>query len=124
MVSEGELTTALKAGFPPEKIFLHGNNKSHAELELAVANKGTRVVVDSLTELEDLIALAGKAKVRVPIMMRIIPAIELATHSHNRTGHSKSKFGIALDQLGELISLALKNKEQIELLGLSIGPPI
>ncbi len=90
VVSEGELTTALQAGFSPEKIYLHGNNKSSAELNLAIRSRGTKIVVDSLSELEDIIALAAseKANYRVPIMLRIIPGIDLDTHSHNKTGHS------------------------------------
>jgi diaminopimelate decarboxylase len=117
VVSEGELTTALQAGFTPDKIFLHGNNKSVAELKLAIANKGTKVVVDNLSELEELISLAQEASAVVPIMMRIIPAIKLDTHSHNMTGHATSKFGIPLQQVDQLVALALASKN-IELLGL------
>jgi diaminopimelate decarboxylase len=118
VVSEGELITALQAGFPPEKIFLHGNNKSPSELSLAVSNRGVKIVVDSLSELEDVVALAKKAIIPVPIMMRIIPGIKLDTHSHNMTGHSTSKFGIPLSQLNDLITLALEHKDCLELLGL------
>jgi diaminopimelate decarboxylase len=118
VVSEGELTTALQAGFPPEKIFLHGNNKSHSELTLAIASKGTKIVVDSLSELQDIISLAKEADATVHIMVRIIPGIKLDTHSHNMTGHSTSKFGIPLSQLDELISLARQNSDHVQLLGL------
>ncbi len=118
VVSEGELTTALKAGFPPEKIFLHGNNKSLAELRLAISNKGTKIVVDSLSEMQDVIALAREASTVVPVMLRIIPNIELDTHSHNMTGHATSKFGTPLDQLDDLIALTRKNSSCIDLLGL------
>ncbi|MBU6451387.1 MAG: diaminopimelate decarboxylase [Cyanobacteria bacterium REEB67] len=118
VVSEGELLTALQAGFAPEKIFLHGNNKSAVELKLAVEKSGVKIVVDSLSELEDIIALAKEAGSRVPVMFRIIPGIELDTHEHIKTGHDTSKFGIPLEELSQLVRLALANNEQIELLGL------
>lgn len=118
VVSEGELTTALKVGFPPEKIFLHGNNKSLSELRLAISNKGTKIVVDSLSEMQDVIALAKEASAVVPVMLRIIPNIELDTHSHNMTGHATSKFGTPLDQLDDLIALTRKSSSFIDLLGL------
>ena len=54
VVSGGELYTALKADFPAEKIFFHGNNKTKQELEFALANGVGRIIVDNLTELEML----------------------------------------------------------------------
>ena len=118
VVSDGELTTALEAGFAPDKIFLHGNNKSAAELKLAVSHPGVKIVVDSDSELADIITLATEHKCRVPIMFRIIPGIELDTHEHIKTGHATSKFGIPLEGLHALIGTALDHPEQIELLGL------
>jgi len=118
VVSEGELVTALQAGFPADRIFLHGNNKSPEELELAIANKGVKIVVDSLSEMEDIISLAQSAKCRVPVMLRIIPGIDLDTHDHIKTGHSTSKFGIPLDELEATVGLALAHRQDLELLGL------
>ena len=118
VVSEGELVTALRADYPPDKIFLHGNNKSQAELELAIQNLGVTIIVDSTSELEDIIALAQTKNCRVPVMFRIIPGIEIDTHEHIKTGHETSKFGIPLYQLNEAIDLALANKNYIDLTGL------
>jgi len=118
VVSEGELVTALQAGFPADRIFLHGNNKSPQELELAISNKGVKIVVDSLSEMEDIAILAQSAKCRVPIMLRIIPGIDLDTHDHIKTGHSTSKFGIPLNELEATVGLALAHREHLELLGL------
>ncbi|MBS1997790.1 MAG: diaminopimelate decarboxylase [Cyanobacteria bacterium SZAS LIN-2] len=118
VVSEGELVTALQAGFSPDKIFLHGNNKSLEELTMAISNAGVKIVVDSLSELEDIIDLAQRYKRRVPVMLRIIPGIDLDTHDHIKTGHSTSKFGIPLDELERTVEMALEHKEHINLLGL------
>ena len=59
MASGGELYTALKAWFPPENIYLHGNANSRDELERAVRNEVGHVVVDSLDELTALDEIAG-----------------------------------------------------------------
>ena len=118
VVSEGELTTALQAGFAPDQIFLHGNNKSHAELDLAVKNRGVKIVVDSSSELEDILLLAKAENCRVPVMFRIIPGIELDTHDHIKTGHLTSKFGIQLSEVDAVIKFTLQHAENLELLGL------
>ncbi len=116
VVSEGELFTALKAGFPAEKIFFHGNNKSDRELKMAL-NAAIKIVVDNESELATLIALAKPLRRKVEILLRIIPGIELDTHDHIKTGHDKSKFGIPLDQLGAAIEL-IASQKNVELLGL------
>jgi len=116
VVSEGELFTALRAGFPVEKIFFHGNNKSDLELKMAL-KASIKIVVDNESELQTLIALAKPLRRKVEILLRIIPGIELDTHDHIKTGHDKSKFGIPLDQLGAAIEL-IKSQKNVELLGL------
>ena len=65
VVSGGELYTAIAAGFPTENIYLHGNNKSEAELEMALEHRVGRIVVDNLYELEMLERLASARKEKV-----------------------------------------------------------
>lgn len=96
VMSAGELYTAIKAGFPMEKIFLHGNNKTPGELELALDNNVGRVVVDGFYEFELLNRIAGeKGKVQ-PILLRVTPGIKPQTHSYIQTGQVDSKFGFGL----------------------------
>lgn len=96
VMSAGELYTAVKAGFPMDKIFLHGNNKTTGELELALDNNVGRVVVDGFYELELLDKIAGqKGKVQ-PILLRVTPGIKPQTHSYIQTGQVDSKFGFGL----------------------------
>ncbi len=92
----GELFTALKAGADPSKIYLHGNNKSLAELQQAV-EAGCTIVVDNRLEIETLAGLATDGKVR--IMLRITPGLDCHTHEYIRTGHIDSKFGFDPNQV-------------------------
>lgn len=113
VVSEGELQTALAAGFNPDNIYLHGNNKSDREIALAIEHK-IKLVVDNL---EDLQKLASHSPAPCQVLLRIIPGIELDTHDHIKTGHDKSKFGIPLCDLDSTIDY-IKSQPSIELLGL------
>ncbi|MCC8023387.1 MAG: diaminopimelate decarboxylase [Clostridiales bacterium] len=97
VVSGGELYTALQAGFPMERVYFHGNNKTYDELLMAVENGGGRIVVDNLTELQTLDALCREKGVRAKISFRIKPGIDAHTHSFIRTGQIDSKFGLALE---------------------------
>lgn len=111
VVSGGELATALAAGFPPERIVMHGNNKSPAELAEAVHAGVGRLVVDSEAELLMLEAIAqGMGKVQ-PIHLRITPGIKPDTHSYIQTGQLDSKFGtpIADGQALRLIHTAMQS---------------
>lgn len=96
VASGGEYHTALTAGFPRDRIFFHGNNKSSWELEYALDNGVGTIVVDSLDEmalLEQLLQARG-AKQRV--LLRITPGIEAHTHEYIQTGQIDSKFGFSL----------------------------
>lgn len=96
VVSGGELYIALKAEFPPEKIFLHGNNKSPAELQFALERGVGRIVIDNFYELELLNRLAGEGGYHPPVLLRIAPGIEAHSHAYIRTGQLDSKFGFTL----------------------------
>lgn len=96
VASGGELHTALRARLSPERLVLHGNNKSVAELEHAVAAGVGRIVLDSFTELERLEAVAERAGRVVDVLVRVTPGIETSTHHFVRTGHEDTKFGFTL----------------------------
>ena len=97
VVSIGELYTAVKAGFPMEKIGFHGNNKTDEELEYAVEVGVGHIVVDNISELHRLEKIAEKKNIRTNIMFRIKPGIDAHTHDFVKTGQIDSKFGFALE---------------------------
>jgi len=93
VVSDGELYTALQAGFPVERIHFHGNNKTPQEIEMALdANIGC-FVVDNFVELQLLNAIAGEKGKNVNILLRVTPGVEAHTHEYISTGQTDSKFG-------------------------------
>ena len=97
VVSGGELYTAIQAGFPTEKIYFHGNNKTLDELKFAVENGVGTVVVDNIYELENLSRIAGECGKTASVLLRIKPGIDAHTHSFIMTGQIDSKFGFALE---------------------------
>ncbi len=97
VVSGGELYTALKADFPAQRIFFHGNNKTCDELKMAVECGVGRIIVDNLTELHTLDKIAGEAETKQKIGLRIKPGIEAHTHDYIRTGQIDSKFGFSIE---------------------------
>lgn len=96
VVSGGELYTALAASFPPGKIHFHGNNKSKAELEMALDHKIGCIVIDNFFELEMLKTLCLEKNTNVNILLRVTPGIEAHTHDYILTGQEDSKFGFDL----------------------------
>ncbi|WBP86984.1 diaminopimelate decarboxylase [Kitasatospora cathayae] len=95
--SVGELAVALAAGMPPERIALHGNNKSVDELEHAVKTGVGHIVVDSYEEIERLAAIAARQGVRQPVLIRITVGVEAHTHEFIATAHEDQKFGLSLN---------------------------
>ena len=92
----GELAVALHADFPPERIALHGNNKSIAELTAAVKAGIGHVVVDSMTEIERLDAIAGEAGIVQDVLVRLTVGVEAHTHEFISTAHEDQKFGLSV----------------------------
>ena len=90
VVSGGELYTALQAGFPAERIYFHGNNKTADELTMALESGVGRIVVDNIAELELLGALAKAAGKTASVLFRIKPGIDAHTHNFIRTGQIDS----------------------------------
>ena len=97
VVSGGELYTALSTGFPAEKIYFHGNNKTNEELVQAVEAGVGSIIVDNIFELESLNTIAAERGKKVPILFRIKPGIDAHTHDFIKTGQIDSKFGFALE---------------------------
>lgn len=95
VVSGGELYTALSVGFPMERVYFHGNNKTASELAMAVQERVT-IVVDSFYELHLLEKICEDRGQKQRIMLRISPGIEAHTHEYVKTGQIDSKFGFTL----------------------------
>ena len=95
VASGGELHIALLGGYPPERIYFHGNNKTESEIEYAVGVGVGHFVVDSFDEIERLERLAPGQ----PVMLRVTPGIEPSTHAFIATGQVDSKFGFAIDDV-------------------------
>ncbi len=92
----GELAVALAAGFPPERLLFHGNNKSADELARAVDARVGRIVIDSFEELARLGAAAERADIRQAVYVRVTPGVEAHTHEYVATGQEDQKFGFSL----------------------------
>jgi diaminopimelate decarboxylase len=90
VASGGELHLALAGGMDPERLYMHGNNKSPAELEYALESGIGQIVVDSFDEIE---RLRGREQ---RVMVRVTPGIKPSTHSYIQTGQVDSKFGFPM----------------------------
>ncbi|WP_160674641.1 diaminopimelate decarboxylase [Clostridium sp. C8-1-8] len=119
VVSGGELFTAYKSGFPLEKVYFHGNNKTIDEIELGIELGVGTFVADNVMEIEFIDRIAKKFDKKQRIYLRITPGIEAHTHEYIRTGQLDSKFGFAYigDNVLETVKKAL-SFENIELVGL------
>jgi diaminopimelate decarboxylase len=112
--SGGELAFALRAGFPMERIYVHGNNKTPSELSECLDAGVGRIVVDSFEEMDRLSAMAADRGVAQKILIRVTPGIHADTHTFIQTGQEDSKFGFGMNE-----GLAMKAiKRAIELPGL------
>lgn len=97
VVSGGELYTALSVGFPADKIYFHGNNKTEEEIIYALENKIGAFVVDNFEELYFLNAAAQKRNMVQNILLRLSPGIDPHTHRAVVTGSVDSKFGVPIE---------------------------
>jgi diaminopimelate decarboxylase len=115
----GELAVALRAGVPPERIALHGNNKSVAELAEAVSAGVGRIVLDSHIEIDRLAEIARRTGRRPKVLVRVTVGVEAHTHEFIATAHEDQKFGFSLStgQAAEAVARVLGLPE-LELVGL------
>ena len=118
IVSPGELYIANKAGFPMERAFFHGNNKTDEDIAYAIECKIGYFVTDNKEELEEINRVAGKKGIKQKILLRLSPGIDPHTHAKISTGSVDSKFGSAIEtgQADEITALAL-SLENISLEG-------
>jgi len=127
VVSGGELSIANSVGFPMDRVYFHGNNKTTDELDLALDLGVGRVVVDNSYELALLNRLAKESGARQDILMRITPGVDPHTHEYTTTGTLDSKFGfpLATGQAQEAVRQA-KSASNLNLLGLHfhLGSPV
>ena len=127
IVSPGELYTAHSAGFPMEKAFFHGNNKTDDDISLAMDLGLGYFVVDGIEELESVNAEAKKRGITQKILLRLTPGIDPHTHKKISTGGVDSKFGsaIATGDAEKIVSLSLtKNNIQLDGFHCHVGSQI
>jgi diaminopimelate decarboxylase len=119
VVSDGELYTALQAGYPPERIHFHGNNKTPFEIEMALDAGIGCFVVDNFTELGMLNELAGAKGLVAKALLRVTPGVEAHTHDYISTGQTDSKFGFDIGNGTAFRAVQqASQQEHVELLGL------
>ena len=106
VASEGELAHALAAGAAPERLVVHGNNKSDADVRAAGAAGAGLLVVDHLQELDQVERIAAEQGREQPVLLRVTPGIEADTHAKIQTAHAASKFGMAPAEIGAAIERA------------------
>jgi diaminopimelate decarboxylase len=108
VASGGELHLALNAGFGPERIVVHGNAKSDAELAMALGHRARLIVIDNFDEIDRLERLLGEGALpgggRQAVLVRVTPDVRGDTHAKISTGQADSKFGFAAGQAPEAIA--------------------
>jgi diaminopimelate decarboxylase len=114
----GEMHVALRAGMPAERLVLHGNNKSEAELQRARDVGVGRIVVDSFDELDRLDRLHAADGLQPRVLLRATPGVQAHTHEFVQTGQVDSKFGfgVAAGDLGKAVERAAASPS-VELVG-------
>lgn len=118
VVSTGEIYTAILAGFPMEKAFFHGNNKTDDDIKYAIDNKVGFFVADNIEELDAIDAYAKKVSIKQKVLLRLTPGIDPHTHKAVCTGNIDSKFGQAIGtNQADFITVYALSKKNIELSG-------
>lgn len=105
VVSGGELYTARQAGFPMERVYFHGNNKSYEELQMALTYGVGTIIVDNLMECSLLLKAVAQSGKTIKTMLRVNPGVEAHTHKYIVTAHLDSKFGISITNKEEIANI-------------------
>jgi len=114
--SGGEVYTALKSGCDPKKFYFHGNNKTKAELKMALEAGVGRIMVDTTQEIINLDEITKELGKPAEVMMRINPGISAHTHEYIKTGLIDSKFGVPQNEIDDAVKMIQKHKH-IKLVG-------
>ena len=117
-VSQGEIYTTHKAGCNMKNVLFNGNNKSEAELRLAMDLNIGHFSIDNFYEANLLNSIASNSNKQVDVLLRVTPGIECHTHEYIQTGQIDSKFGFDLSQLDEIINLIKNEYKNLNLKGL------
>lgn len=118
VVSGGELYTALQAGFPAQKIYMHGNNKLNYEIGEALDAKIGCIVADAYSELDKIDVEAQKRGMVQDVLLRINPGVEAHTHAFVQTATPDSKFGFSVqDGTAEAVTRYALTKKNLCLKG-------
>jgi diaminopimelate decarboxylase len=96
VASGGELAVAVRAGVAGDRLLMHGNNKSMAEIEAAIAAGVGRIVVDSFEDIVRIADAAGRAGIVQPVLVRVTVGVEAHTHEFIATAHEDQKFGLSV----------------------------
>jgi diaminopimelate decarboxylase len=116
VASGGELYLALKAGVDPQRIFMHGNNKTEAELRYAFESRIGYLVLDSFAEIERAERLLDRPQ---DVLIRVTPGIKPSTHSFVQTGQLDSKFGFGLeDGMAAEAVRRVRDSQRLSLVGI------
>lgn len=121
-VSAGEIECAVQAGFQFEQIVFSGVAKTRDELTYALKNRVRQINVESLPELERIIAIARElgGPIKAPVALRMNPDVGVNTHPHIQTGLRDNKFGLDFSEISQIVSLIKKNQDVVELRGLTL----
>ena len=117
VASGGELAVALSAGFPAERIGLHGNNKSLVEIGRAVAAGVGAIVMDSEIEMERIASIAAAQERVQPVRLRVNTGVHAETHEYLATAREDQKFGIAISDVPDLVE-KIRSHPQLRFLGM------
>ncbi|MBO4251486.1 MAG: diaminopimelate decarboxylase [Clostridia bacterium] len=119
VVSVGEIFTALSSGFAAEDLCFHGNNKSASDLEYAVKQGIGYIVIDALSEIDDLNGICKQLNRRQKVLLRVNPGVEAHTHHYIQTAKPDSKFGFSIENGDADIAVKkLVNADNIDFCGL------
>jgi diaminopimelate decarboxylase len=116
VASGGELALALRGGFDPARIYMHGNAKSEEELRFARTAGVGHIVIDNADEIGRLEAIVGEGPVQ-PVLLRVTPDVRGRTHDNISTGQADSKFGFSLADAPGAIA-RLRDSATLDLVGL------
>lgn len=115
----GELHVALAAGVPADRLVLHGNNKSSAELRMGIEAGVHRIVVDSFDELDRLDQIHAETGLTPKVLLRLTPGIKAETHDYISTGQDDSKFGFGVSSgAAELAIDRARSAVSVDLVGI------